>query len=794
MFTVLNVEHDEEVLKAQTEVLTNGGYNVLEACNGEECIKIYRETKPDIILLDAVLPDINGIEVCKRLRAAPESTDLFILLISASQIYSGSEASALEAGADGCITKPISPEVLLAHVRLVERLMKSEEELRTATGLLEDRVNERTRELEEMNEELHKEIAVRQHVEDELLRSRANLLAVVESTKDMIWSVDNNLRLVSYNSALIGYFERNFTTRPSVGARTEDLLDTELAMRWDSMYSRALTSGHFSCEYQLTDGSFVDLSFNPIVKGKETVGVAVIGKDITDRKHAESNIKDSEARYRYLFDQNPVPMLIYEVGTLKVLAVNDAFVSHYGYSKSDALELHLTDLHTKIERDAIASSSRVLRGHAYVGEWHHLRKDGTAMTVEVFSHGLTYEGKPALVDVIYDISDRKLVEEALRQREKQITLIYDTVGDAIFNLTVGEEGEYRFASVNKSFLDTRGLLEEQVVGKSVQEVIPSSSLFLAVKKYSEAIREKRAVKWEETSDYPTGTLVGEVTVAPVFDKSNACIGLVGSIHDITKHKKAEEAIRRLNAELENRVLERTAELEASNQELESFSYSVSHDLRAPLRHASGFVDLLLKRYNSDLPEKGQHYLDAIADSVHHMGILIDDLLQFSRTSRTELRQVSTDMMAMVSETVEMFRQENPNRTIEWAIEPLPYVLCDPELLRLVWMNLLSNAVKFTRKKEYAKIEIATVQDGNEHIFFVRDNGVGFDMQYAHKLFGVFQRLHSLEEFEGTGIGLANVRRIIARHGGRTWAEGQVDGGAAFYFTLQKDWQEVSWSI
>lgn len=186
VFTILNVEDDEGVLKAQSEILRYGGYVVLEAYTGEECIKIVGETKPDIVLLDVVLPDINGIEVCKRLKAEPGLTDLFILLISARQTDSALQASGLEAGADGYITKPISPEELLARVRLAERLKRSEDDLRAATRLLEDRVNERTRELEEMNDELHKEIAVRQHVEDELLRSRANLLAVVESSKDMI--------------------------------------------------------------------------------------------------------------------------------------------------------------------------------------------------------------------------------------------------------------------------------------------------------------------------------------------------------------------------------------------------------------------------------------------------------------------------------------------------------------------------------------------------------------------------------------------------------------------------------
>jgi light-regulated signal transduction histidine kinase (bacteriophytochrome) len=237
--------------------------------------------------------------------------------------------------------------------------------------------------------------------------------------------------------------------------------------------------------------------------------------------------------------------------------------------------------------------------------------------------------------------------------------------------------------------------------------------------------------------------------------------------------------------LESRVDQRTAQLEEANKELEAFSYSVSHDLRAPLRHTSGYVDLLIRRCANDLSEKGKHYLNSISESVHQMRMLIDDLLQFSRTGRSEMRKKNTNINKLLDEVIESIRHDNPKRSIEWIIDDLPYVFCDRAMLKLVFINLLNNAVKFTRTKEKAVIEVGVKQENNESVLFVRDNGVGFDMKYSNKLFGVFQRLHSIEEFEGTGIGLANVRRIISRHNGRTWAEAELNKGAIFYFSLPK---------
>jgi light-regulated signal transduction histidine kinase (bacteriophytochrome) len=279
-----------------------------------------------------------------------------------------------------------------------------------------------------------------------------------------------------------------------------------------------------------------------------------------------------------------------------------------------------------------------------------------------------------------------------------------------------------------------------------------------------------------------------VTVSPIEDKRGKIVGASKVARDITERKRTAQEIHELNVRLEQRVAKRTSELESANKELEAFSYSVSHDLRAPLRAVDGFSQAVLEDYGPRLPEEGRRYLQTIREGAQRMGVLIDDLLTFSRLSRTPLKKQEVNTDKLVHHVLEEMNSQQEDRQVEIRIGDLPMCQGDPALLNQVWVNLLSNALKYTRHRENAVIEVGCKVAQEENVYFVRDNGAGFDMRYAHKLFGVFQRLHRADEFEGTGVGLAIVQRIINRHGGRVWADAAVDRGATFYFTLKEETQ------
>jgi len=367
-----------------------------------------------------------------------------------------------------------------------------------------------------------------------------------------------------------------------------------------------------------------------------------------------------------------------------------------------------------------------------------------------------------------DISERKRAEE---ERDRFFTLTRDLLCIAGF--------DGYFKRTNPAWKATFGYSNEEMLSQPFIDFVHPGDRERTVKESAKLAAGDETVSFENRYRCKDGSYRWLLWNArPIVDQKL----IYCSARDVTERKMNEEEIQKLNFGIQQRA----AQLEIANKELEAFSYSVSHDLRAPLRHIDGFVGLLDKQARVKLDDNGKRYLEVIAKAAKQMGMLIDDLLVFSRMGRTELSQQKVDMNSLVEEVINTQKTELNGRHVEWKISPLPAVQADHSMLRQALVNLVSNAVKYTRPRDPAVIEIGCQSESPlEFLFYVRDNGVGFDMQYANKLFGVFQRLHHADEFEGTGIGLANVRRIIHRHGGRTWAEGQVDQGATFFYTLPK---------
>jgi PAS domain S-box-containing protein len=479
-------------------------------------------------------------------------------------------------------------------------------------------------------------------------------------------------------------------------------------------------------------------------------------------------------------------MWVYDLETRRFLAANGAAILSYGYSNEEFLAMTIEDLRapeTAAAVDQLPSMAPVVQNPRI---WKHRKKDGTNILVEVTAHDVTIDGHTGRLVLANNVTARLRAESDLRESEARNRAILNSALSAVVVIdAAGEVLEW-----NPRAEAMFGWARDEVRGRELSVMIIPPKYrelhrrglrrFLATGESNVLNRliEMSALR-RDGSEFPI-----ELSISPL--KAGETVTFCGFVTDITERRKAEAEIQQLNEELERRIQQRTGELEAANKELESFSYSVSHDLRAPLRHVQGYVALLQRATEGQLSDKAQRHVKIINDASVEMGQLIDDLLEFSRMGRTEMREGRVMLDALVRSSIDRLEVVVRGRNIVWNIGPLPMVIGDASMIRQVLGNLIGNAIKYTRQRETAEIEIGTAgEEEGRAVVFVRDNGAGFDMNYVHKLFGVFQRLHRADEFEGTGIGLATVRRVVSRHGGRVWAEGAVGSGATFYFTIRR---------
>lgn len=623
--------------------------------------------------------------------------------------------------------------------------------------------------------------------EKKMRASQERFKSYIDLTMQLAWTTNDMGEIVEDNPSWHKYTGRGYEEFKGFGW-IEDIHPDDRD-RTEKIWKKAVAEKSFyEIEYRVRryDGVYRDylargiplLDENGSIR--EWVGTCI---DITERKLAEDALRLSEERFAKVFQSSPDAFLLTSFPDGRITEVNAGTILLSGYSMEEILGRTTTELGLWADpaaRDAYMVE--ILReGRAANFETSFRIKSGAIITGLISGGIIQLRDGKCFLSVIRDITDRKQAEEAIKQSEAKFRNLFDSALEGVYQSTP----EGRLISANMAFAKMVGYASPEEMINAITDL--ASQLYASPDDREIAVnifkktgeikdfecrmhRKDGSIFWARYDGRFTKTQDG----SPCFQ---------GFIVDITDRKEAEEEIRRLNVELEQRVIERTAQLAAANKELEAFSYSVSHDLRAPLRGIDGFSNILLKEYKDKLDAEGVRLLNVIRTSTKQMDQLITDLLALSRVSKIEMKLSRIDMTTLAHFIYHEIASPEVQQKFSFSVAPLPDSHGDPVLLRLVWSNLLANAVKFTLPRDERRIEISGYTEKDMNIYSIRDTGVGFNPNYTHKLFGIFQRLHKSSEFEGNGVGLAIVQRIVHRHGGRVWAEGKINEGAAFFFSL-----------
>lgn len=500
--------------------------------------------------------------------------------------------------------------------------------------------------------------------------------------------------------------------------------------------------------------------------------------------HENFVVWGNSSRIGRLLDASINEIYLFDARSLNFQQVSGGALRNLGYSMSGMSRMTPMDLQP-LNRGQFESMLAPLRRGEFdqlIYESTHRRRDGSIYPVEVRLQLAASESPPVFIAVVQDLTERQRAAESLRQSEKRFHATFEQAAVGIAHVALSG----RFLEINKRLCEILDYSNEALTKLRHTELVHAEDLEVDADKMTALMRRDiETFATEKRLRKADGNYIwARLTISLAFGDRGEPDYFIFVVEDISERKRFEHEIRILNEKLEQRVLERTGELSAVNRELEAFSYSVSHDLRAPLRSIDGFSQALLEDHGERLDATGRSLLERVRAASQRMAHLIDDLLSLSRITRSEMQRRKLNLSNLVREKLYEMREAGAAPRAEFVIEPNVEAYGDEGLLRIALSNLLDNAIKFSSKVPEPQIEFGTtLTPEGERVIFIRDNGAGFDMAYANKLFGAFQRLHSPDEFDGTGIGLVTVQRIIHRHAGRIWAEGEVDRGATFYLKL-----------
>ena len=640
------------------------------------------------------------------------------------------------------------------------------------------------------------DITEKKQMEETIVQNEEKFRSLVESSSDWIWETDKN-GICTYSSpqvqSILGYTPAELTGKKTVSLIASDELNKFSSILAGLYASPKLFNGvEHKCIHK--DGHIVILegsgapfyNSNGIFKGYRG-----INRDITEHKRTEEILKEKEEKYRTLFENASDAIFLLQddqfidcnIRTLEMFGCKsrDQILGHPPYEFSPPLQPN----GRKSSELAIELIATALAGKPQYFEWQHAKLDGTPFSAEISLNSIKLRGKTLVQAIVHDITKQKKDQEALRLSAEQLRANLENTPNVAVQWY---ELSGRIMYWNHASEMIYGWKSDEAVGKTLDALIYTPEQTAEFRNLLQEIHKtgKPAGPYESEfrrRDGSKGWLISTTFGLPTGGDN---VGFVCMDVDISDRKRAEEEVHRLNANLEQRVQDRTLQLEMANKELKSFAYSVSHDLRAPLRSIDGFSTAILEDYADKLDDEGRDYLQRLRRSSQRMASLIDDMLRLSKVTSGEMYISSVNLSQIAEDVIAELKEIDPQRNVETVIAPDITVSGDQQLMYSMMENLIGNAWKFTSKKSTAKIEFGTTKHDNETVYYVRDNGAGFDMAFVGKLFCAFQRLHMVDDYPGDGIGLASIQRIIHRHGGRVWAEGKQNEGATFYFTMGSD--------